>query len=169
MGRIVLLEVLSVNNYNENILFLGVFIVFSIPACLVDIKRKRIPNWTVFRGAALIFVMRLFIFGDSPGRVVLEMLTGFSIFLLIRLLTGGNLGMGDVKFAVFMAVFAGFPGWFIATGLASVLGLGFALTGLISGKLNKNSKVPFAPFLTVGSIGAYLLNCYILSDFKVWI
>ncbi|MCK5201790.1 MAG: hypothetical protein KAR21_25730, partial [Spirochaetales bacterium] len=65
---------------------------------------------------------------------------------------------GDVKFAALMGVFIGFPGWFAAAGLASLLGLIFASAGLISGKLNKSSKIPFAPFLTVGSIGAYFIN-----------
>lgn len=143
---------------NNRILFTVAFLIFSIPACIVDIRQKRIPDRIVFSGLAVLFVIRFFVFGDSAGSISLEMLTGSLIFVVIRLLTKGKLGMGDVKFAAFMAVFTGFPGWFIAVGSASVFGLFFAITGLISGRLNKSSKIPFAPFLTVGSIGAYYLN-----------
>jgi len=91
-------------------------------------------------------------------RILLEMISGSLIFIGIHLLTNGKLGIGDVKYAALMGVFIGFPGWFVAAGLASILGLIFVLAGLISGKLNKSSKIPFAPFLTAGTIGAYFVN-----------
>ena len=153
------------SNLNESILFFAVFLIFSIPACVIDIEQKRIPDWIVFPGAAVLVGLRAFSLGDPLVRIVLEMILGPWIFVGIRLLTKGKLGMGDVKFAALMAVFVGFPGWFIAAGLASLLGLIFALTGLIFGSLNKSSKIPFAPFLTVGSIGAYFVNYNILLKF----
>ncbi len=147
---------------NGNIVFLTAFIMFSIPASVIDIKQKRIPDWIVFPGIAVLLGLRAFSFGDPAMKIVLEMIAGSLIFFGIRFLTNGKLGMGDVKFAALMGVFIGFPGWFIATGLASVLGLIFALMGLLFKKLNKSSKIPFAPFLTVGSIGAYFVDYNIL-------
>lgn len=144
------------------IIFLVTFLIFSIPACVIDIKHKRIPDWTVSSGLALLAALRFFSFGDPLVKIVLDMISGSLIFAGIRVFTKGKLGMGDVKFAAFMAVFIGFPGWFVATGLASLLGLVFAAIGLFLGKINKNTKIPFAPFLTVGSIGAYFVNYDIL-------
>lgn len=92
---------------------------------------------------------------DAPLILAAELLSGALLFMGIRLITGGKLGMGDVKFAALMGVFTGFPGWFIAAGLASLFGLLFAAAGLLTGRLDRNSRIPFAPFLTLGSIGAY--------------
>lgn len=147
---------------NGSFVFLTAFIMFSIPASVIDIKHKRIPDWIVFPGIAVLLGLRAFSFRDPTLKILLEMIAGSLILFGIRLSTKGKLGMGDVKFAALMGVFIGFPGWFIATGLASILGLVFASAGLASGKLNKSSKIPFAPFLTVGSIGAYFVNYDIL-------
>jgi len=138
-----------------SVLFLLIFIIFSIPASVIDIKLKRIPDWIVFPGIAVLFGLRVFCFGDPAIKILLEMIAGSLFFFGIRLFTKGKLGMGDVKFAALMGVFIGFPGWFIAAGLASFFGLLFAAAGMLSGRLDRNSRIPFAPFLTLGSIGAY--------------
>ncbi len=149
---------------NGSIVFLATFIIFSVPASIIDIKQKRIPDWIVFPGIAVLLGLRAFSFGDPVIKILLEMIAGFLILFGIRLFTKGKLGMGDVKFAALMGIFIGFPGWFVATGLASLLGLIFAVLGLFSGRINKNTKIPFAPFLTVGSIGAYFVNYDILLN-----
>ncbi len=156
------------NSLIGKLLFLAVFLLFSIPASIVDIRQRRIPNWTTYSGLVVFFALRFFSFGNSAGRIVLEMLAGFLIFMLIRIFTKGKLGMGDIKFASLMAAYNGFPDWFVATGFASILGLIFAVTGLVFGNLNRNSKISFAPFLTAGSIGAYFVDYSILTSFQVW-
>ena len=153
----------------KSILFLVTFLIFSLAASVIDIRQKRIPDWIVFPGAAVLLVLRAINFGDPLVRILLEMLSGPIIFFGIRIFTKGKLGMGDVKFAALMGVFIGFPGWFAAAGLASILGLMFALTGQILGRINKSSRIPFAPFLTAGSIGAYFVNYSVLINFQVWI
>jgi len=147
-----------VSYLNGSFVFLTAFIMFSIPASVIDIKQKRIPDWIVFPGIVVLLGLRAFSFRDPIIKIIVEMLAGSLFFFGIRLFTKGKLGMGDVKFAALMGVFIGFPGWFIATGLASILGLLFAVLGLFFGKTNKNTRIPFAPFLTVGSIGAYFVN-----------
>ncbi len=146
----------------ESIIFPAAFLIFSIPACVIDIRQRRIPDWTVFLGLVVLITLRFFSLRDSAERILLDMISGFLFLFGIRFLTKGKLGMGDVKFAALMGVFIGFPGLFVATGLASLLGLMFALIGIYSGRINNNSKIPFAPFLTVGSIYAYFVNYDIL-------
>ncbi len=148
-------------------LSLIVFLLFSLPTSVIDIRQKRIPNWIVVPGTLVLFVLRILIFKDPFLRVLFEMILGFSILFTIQFLTKGKLGMGDVKFAALMAVFVGFPWWFIATGIASVLGLVFSVIGLYFGRVNKKTQIPFAPFLTAGSIAAYFVNYSGLMTFKV--
>lgn len=143
------------NEVNGSAIFFILFISFSLPACVTDIKHRLIPDWSVFPGIVVLFGLRVFSLGDPAIKILLEMIAGSLFFFGIRLFTKGKLGMGDVKFAALMGVFIGFPGWFIAAGLASLFGLLFAAAGMLSGRLDRNSRIPFAPFLTLGSIGAY--------------
>ncbi len=151
------------------ILFFATFLIFSVPASVIDIKQKRIPDLIVFPAVVVLSAFRKISFGDPLIRILLEILLGYLIFIGIRFLTKGKLGMGDVKFAALMGVFIGFPGWFVATGLASLFGLVFAVIGLLSGRIDKKTKIPFAPFLTAGSIAAFFLNYDILLKIQVWI
>lgn len=150
------------------IIMLTVFILFSFSASVIDIKHKRIPNSIVFSGVAVLFLFRFCSYSDSIIRIFVDMISGFLILFVIRFFTKGKLGMGDVKFAVLMGVFLGFPKWFIAAGLASFLGLLFTVIGLFFGKVNRDTKIPFAPFLTVGSSIAYFINYSILFESLVW-
>lgn len=155
-------------NYGQTILLIS-FITFSFPVCVIDIKDKRIPDWSVFPGIIVLSALRFFMFGDSAGEIISDMLTGSLLFIAVRFFTKGNLGLGDVKFAALMGVFNSFPGWFFATATASFFGLIFALTGIFSGKLNRSSKIPFAPFLTAGSIITFFLNLTLLPKIKGFI
>jgi len=143
------------NEVNGSTIFFILFISFSVPACVTDIKHRLIPDWSVFPGIIVLFTLRLFMLHDAPLLIAAELLSGALLFMGIHRITGGKLGMGDVKFAALMGVFIGFPRWFIAAGLASLFGLLFAAAGMLSGRLDRNSRIPFAPFLTLGSIGAY--------------
>jgi leader peptidase (prepilin peptidase) / N-methyltransferase len=149
-----------------SMLFLVIFCIFSIPASIIDIKHKRIPDCIVFPGIITLLVFSIFYIDSYALRVFTEMLAGSTIFYCIRLISKRKLGMGDVKFAALMAVFLGFPGWFVAAGLASLLGLVFAILNLCSGRINKNTKIPFAPFLTVGSIAAYFIQSIVFNFLK---
>ena len=134
------------------------FLVFSVPVCVFDIRYKRIPNWIVFAGIIFLFAVRFFYFQNSPLRMLIDILSGGLIFYVIRLFTKGKLGMGDVKLAAFIALFTGFPLFFAAVAIASLTGLIFALTGMALGRINKTTKIPFAPFLTAGSIIVSIIN-----------
>ncbi len=151
------------NKITVSPIFFIIFLFFAGSACVTDIKHRRIPDWSVFTGIAVLSALRLFMFHDAPLIIAAEVSAGPLIFMGIRLLTKGKLGMGDVKFAALMGVFTGFPGWFTAAAFASFSGLLFALSGIAAGKLNRNSKIPFAPFLTAGSIFASFINPVLLG------
>jgi len=139
-----------------------IFLVFSIPVCIFDIKYKRIPNWIVFTGTVFLFAVRFFYFKDSPVSMLINMLSGGLMFYTNRFITKGKHGMGDVKFAALIALFTGFPLFFAAVAFSSITGLIFALAGLSVGRINKTTKIPFAPFLTAGSIIVSIINIIFL-------
>lgn len=138
-------------------MFLVIFIILSITASVIDIRSKKIPDWIIFPGIIILTGFRIIIFDDLLYLVALYLLTGPVLFIIVFFLTHGKLGMGDLKYSSLIGVFIGLPGLLAAIGLASIMGLIFAIIGLLIGKLQLNSKIPFAPFLTLGSLISYLI------------
>lgn len=66
--------------------------------------------------------------------------------------------MGDVKFSAMTALFTGLRGWFTAVGIGSVSALLFAAAGIATGKLDRNSRIPLAPFITAGAVTAFFIH-----------
>ena len=145
-------------NSGQSLVLLAIFMLVSIPVSVFDIRTRKIPNWIVFSGMVFLFAVRFLYFKDSPVSMFINILIGGLIFYSVRFITKGKLGMGDVKFAAFIALFSGFPIFFAAVGFASLSGLIFAVAGMAMGKIKKNTKIPFAPFLTAGSIVIYILK-----------
>lgn len=73
-------------------------------------------------------------------------------FALLHFLSGGKaMGFGDVKLAFLMGLLLGYPvilaAMFIAFILGAIIGTGL----ILAGRSNIKSKVPFGPFLVVGT------------------
>ena len=78
-----------------------------------------------------------------------------SFFLAIFLISRGRwIGFGDVKLAVLMGLLLGFPNILIALFFAFFIGAIIGIGLIIFGGKKIKSQVPFAPFLTAGTIFA---------------
>jgi leader peptidase (prepilin peptidase)/N-methyltransferase len=76
---------------------------------------------------------------------------------------GRGMGLGDVKFAVPMALLVGWPNIVVAVFMSFILG-GVVATGLlISGKKAVGQVVPFGPFLVVGTLIALVWGDALLA------
>lgn len=142
---------------NKSFIFLIIFLVFSITASVIDIRYKIIPDWIVFPGIVLLAALRIILFGNILSTVAINIITGPVFFLFVYFITHGKLGVGDIKYSALLGIFIGLPGLFIAVGLASVMGLIFAVTALATGTFHLTTKIPFAPFLTFGSLLTYFI------------
>lgn len=140
-------------------LTLFIYILFAVPASLIDLKTLRIPDLLTFPCiAALIAATALF---DGPflPEALCMGAASFLFFFSLRKFTGG-LGFGDVKFSALTGLLCGFQGTFLAFLLASALGLLVAATLALFRTLTRETKIPFAPFIALGTIGAKLLAAY---------
>ena len=63
--------------------------------------------------------------------------------------------MGDVKLAIFMGLFLGYPKTIVAFYVAFIVGAIFGLILMIFKKANKKSQVPFGPFMIFGFFVAW--------------
>jgi prepilin signal peptidase PulO-like enzyme (type II secretory pathway) len=148
---------------------LFLFSLFAVPITLIDIREYRIPDFLTLSGTAVIITLKLLWEDQTAFQLAAELCAGFGVFWLIWRLTNGQIGLGDAKFSAFIAVTTGFPGWFAALFVASLLGLLSAgvLIGIL--KVDRKVVIPFAPFLTVGAWSAIFLGSFfgLMPEFKM--
>ena len=65
------------------------------------------------------------------------------------------MGFGDVKLAIFMGLFLGYPKIIIAFYIAFVVGALVSLILIILKKAGKKTPIPFGPFLILGTFVAW--------------
>ncbi len=93
---------------------------------------------------------------DSPVLSLFSALGAFGFLLLLHLITKGKgMGMGDVKYALFMGLWLGFPKIIVAFYVAFVVGALFGIGSMLRGKMSRKSVMPFGPFLILGTIVAW--------------
>ena len=72
-----------------------------------------------------------------------------------------GVGAGDIKLAGLIGLFLGIEGALMALGAAIFTGGMVGIVGLISGRLQRQSRLPFGPFLAFGTW------VYLISDFAL--
>lgn len=150
------------------LLLLGgaMFAVCAVALGFIDLTEHRLPNRIIYPWAAVtagILVIVAALLGDLPGllRGLGAALLWGLLFLVVRLVHPPSLGMGDVKLAVVLGLYTGFLGW--VTVAAAVL-LSFILAGvvaiilLLSRRADRRTRIPFGPFLLVGTALALIIS-----------
>lgn len=84
------------------------------------------------------------------------LLAGGAPLFLLRVLTRGGLGGGDVKLMAAGGLWLGARGALLALAIASWTGGLFALALLASGRARRKDEVAFGPFLALGLWAAFL-------------
>jgi leader peptidase (prepilin peptidase) / N-methyltransferase len=79
------------------------------------------------------------------------------LFLLfLNLITKGKgMGMGDVKLAIFVGLFLGWPRILVAMYAAFIVGAVVGVGLILGKKVKRKSQIPFGPFLILGTAIAY--------------
>ena len=147
------------NEHADTLLSALILAGFLIPAARIDWKTRRIPIGVVLglfmvkTGLLLWKTIRTLSAAGSGFKPSLAgLLLAFGIGLLCQLLSRDGLGMGDVK--LMMAL-----GWYLETEaflrglmLTSLASVPAALWLAVVKKADKDTVIPFAPFLAVGAI-----------------
>jgi leader peptidase (prepilin peptidase) / N-methyltransferase len=130
-------------------------ILLVVPAALIDLEHRIIPNRITALGAVLALLIGLALDpSGEPERLIAGAAAG-GFLLLAALAYPGGMGMGDVKLAAVMGLFLGSA---VAAGLLVAL-----LTGVLVGVVimarkgphdGRKTAVPFGPFLALGALVA---------------
>jgi leader peptidase (prepilin peptidase) / N-methyltransferase len=125
-----------------------------------DLKHFLIPDTFVRLSLFVIAAWRLyeaFSVGQELVPFILASLGSAGFFLAIFLLSKGKaMGFGDVKLALVLGLFLGWPNILVALFVAFVLGALVGLVLIAAKRKGMKSEVPFGPFLIVGTLAAFL-------------
>jgi prepilin signal peptidase PulO-like enzyme (type II secretory pathway) len=145
------------------------FITLLTVLCIYDALYKEILSMAVLIGIIAGVVCNwLFLSPElSPQSMLIGMVFGGGIFLLQFLVSRGVwIGSGDIYLGTMMGVWLGWPRILIALFFAYIFGGAYSLGLLFVHKFRRGMEVPFAPFLTLGTLiafyyGKVLLEWYI--------
>jgi leader peptidase (prepilin peptidase) / N-methyltransferase len=138
-------------------------ILIAVPAALIDLEHRIIPNRLTALGAVLALALGLALDpGGEPARLIAGA-AGGGFLLLAALAYPGGMGMGDVKLAGVIGLFLGSavaPAIFIALFAGALLGGAILVRkGVQAGR---KTKVPFGPFLALGAVVASFVGSEIV-------
>jgi leader peptidase (prepilin peptidase)/N-methyltransferase len=142
-------------------------ILIVVPAAMIDLEHRIIPNSITALGAVLALALGLALDpAGEPERLIAGVGAG-GFFLLAALAYPGGMGMGDVKLAGVMGLFLGVdvaPALLIA--LVAGVTLGVVVIYRNGAQAGRKTAVPFGPFLALGALlavfaGHALVDVYV--------
>jgi leader peptidase (prepilin peptidase)/N-methyltransferase len=141
-------------------------ILIVVPAALIDVEHRIIPNRITALGAVLALAIGLALDpAGEPERLIAGAAAG-GVLLLAALAYPGGMGMGDVKLAGVMGLFLGkavAPAILIAL-IAGVLVGALVISRSGSGK-GRKTAIPFGPFLALGALVAVYAGQGIVNEY----
>lgn len=144
----------------------GLFLLLLVALVAFDLRWKVLPIEPMVIAAIPAAIWNIFS-GALPWASVLigVMVGGGFLGAQVWLSRGRAMGEGDPWLGILMGAFLGGPQVGIALYLTYILGGAVVLVLFAFGTVRKGSRIPFAPFLVLGTLGAMLYG----SVIEAWI
>ncbi|MEN9753594.1 MAG: hypothetical protein RL670_1285 [Actinomycetota bacterium] len=134
----------------------------AIWLAVIDARSQRIPNRIVLPALAAGLLLIGFFDFALLGQAALAAAASFGLFLVLNLVSRGQLGMGDVKLAALLGLGLGALGWgywLLGVALGFVFGAFGALVLLIGSRgSNRKSFFAYGPYLVAGALASGILG-----------
>jgi len=137
------------------IIFLSLIVIF-----FSDLKYSLIPDEMVvtFILGSLGALLLTTPLSNVGFNLIVGLLSSLALLLIVIATLGRGMGLGDVKFAVPMGIFLGFPRILVAFWMAFVGGGIVALLLMILRRKGMKDAIPLGPFLVLGTVLAFLYS-----------
>ena len=140
----------------------------------IDLRIKRLPReisyTTLAIGAPLLVVAALV--DDEPRRIwtmVLGAVLATMFMWAVHVLSRGGMGDGDVRLSPLLGAYLGWLGLaYVPVGLflAFLFGSIVGVIGMIVGRADRRTALPFGPFLALGTVVAVFVGDAIID--RIW-
>jgi hypothetical protein len=140
---------------------ISVFIITGLINSVNDLIRKEVFPFFILAASGIILTADFFLIkGFFIYQAVGMILTG-GIFLVIYRLSGGGVGLGDLLFLLFIMTVFGLPAGLVVFIGGYWLATLFIIVPLLTGRLDRKSKIPMIPFFTLAGIIAIFILFYL--------
>lgn len=155
------------------------YLVFALPLIFICVKSSMVPDIITYWGTAVALLSSIIPGSWYPAlspvngfsNSILGACVGYGVFWMLyylgKLLNRYSppLGPGNLKAAMMVGAFCGFTGVFLALIYGIMLGGTFALLLLFSGRVNRNTPLPYAQYPAIGGVIIMLFEVYFLTPF----
>lgn len=128
-----------------------------------DIAYMIIPDKVLLFFLPLFIIERIFIPLEPWWDPLAGGVAGFSLLLLIAVISKGGMGGGDVKLYGVLGIALGLKLVLLSFFLAVFFGAVLGGIGMLVGKVKKGKAIPFGPYICVGVLISYFYGEKILS------
>jgi leader peptidase (prepilin peptidase)/N-methyltransferase len=139
-------------------------VLLVVPAALIDLEHRIIPNRLTAAGAILALALGTALDpAGEPERLLAGAAAG-GFLLLAAIAYPGGMGIGDVKLAGVMGLFLGrsVAAAMVVALLSGVL-VGMLIIARKGARAGRKTAVPFGPFLTLGALVAVFAGEQLVS------
>ena len=137
-----------------------IFLLFSVPLSVIDIKEYRVPDILVIPGIVVLTLLRVLIKSDQVLYFYFSLCISILIFGLVKILVRDRFGWGDIKYTFMMAALLKPAGLLLSAWSASVAGLFvYLILRLANNHFPlRQTPLPFIPFLAAASLFAWFVQ-----------
>lgn len=141
------------------------FVACLVVITVIDLERRIIPNAIVLPATGIVLVAQILLFPDQALEWILAALAAAAFLFIAVLVNPRGMGLGDVKLALLMGAMLG-----KSVGVAMMVALLTALIPAIfllarDGSAARKTRIPFGPFLALGSLVALFAGDELLSRY----
>jgi len=166
LNGLLYLAVVSVFGVGWHILFLLMLVSALVVITFIDLDFQIIPDSITIPGIVIGLLSASFLLPD-PFSVhhsaqafsivgfrnsLIGLISGGGLFYLIAVLSRGGMGGGDIKMMAMVGAFMGWKSIFLTTFIGSLTGSVVGIFLMITKKKGRKAKIPFGPFLAIGSL-----------------
>ena len=142
-----------------------IFILVSIINSILDIKTMHISLFLNYSGITITVILLLIFMKHNVFEYLISAILLCLIFLLVRLLSHKGLGLGDIHYSLYCGVLSSVFASILSAFFAASIGImAFILLKIfIREEKVMYRKIPFVPFMFLGTIIGNLFSNYIIE------
>jgi leader peptidase (prepilin peptidase) / N-methyltransferase len=139
----------------------SLFIIITVS----DIKYMLIPDKILLFFAGIFILERIFIPLSPWWDSLLGATIGFTLLLVISIVSKGGMGGGDIKLYALLGFVLGTKLVLMSLFIATLLGALIGMIGIGLGLVERKKPIPFGPFIAVGTLIAYFYGQTIFTAY----
>jgi leader peptidase (prepilin peptidase) / N-methyltransferase len=139
----------------------SLFIIITVS----DIKYMLIPDKILLFFAGFFLLERIFIPLSPWWDSLLGAAIGFTLLLVISMVSNGGMGGGDIKLYALLGFVLGTKLVLMSLFIATLLGALIGMIGIGLGVVERKKPIPFGPFIATGTLIAYFYGNTIFNAY----